>query len=167
MICLDLLRCYYQHLEQLVWARCLKLSAVLRRVDHLQMKRVLRGSSSETCHSKNQTLSFNKQCSVKRIRMLVCSHAALAALLLLSGCSTSQSFRFFAPSGQQSSSSPLHHPKIKKISPSSGDWLFFPHRTRSQQPLQQGTSLWSQSPLWGASSDSTSPQVVNKKISNR
>ena len=166
MICLDLLQCYYQRSVRQVWARCLKLSAVLHKVDHLQMKRALRGSLSEICHSKNQMLSFNKQCSVKLIKMLVCSLAALVALLLLSGCSTSPSFQFFAPSGQPSSLSPSHHRKVKKVSPSSGDWLFFPHRTRLQQPLQRGTSLWSQSPLWGASSDSTSPQAVNKKISN-
>ena len=92
---------------------------------------------------------FNKQCSVKLIKMPVCLLAVLAALLLLSGCSTSQSFQFSAPSGHQLTSSPSHPPKVRKISPSSGDWLFFPHRTRSRQPSQQDTFLWSQLPLWG------------------
>ena len=149
MICLDLLQCYCQHSARRAWARCLRLSAVLRKVDHLQMKRVQRGSLSEICPSKNQMLSFNKQCSVKLIKMPVCLLAVLVALLLLSGCSTSQSFQFSAPSGHQLTSSPSHPPKVKKISPSSGDWLFFPHRTRSRQPSQQDTFLWSQLPLWG------------------
>ena len=72
----------------------------------------------------------------------------LGGLLLLSGCSTLRPSQSSALSTQESSSSPLHHPKIKKPLESYGGSLQSQAEEKSPRQSRQGIFLWSQSPLW-------------------
>ena len=147
-LCLDLSRCYYPHWGRLAWAVCLKLLVELFKVFQKLKLRKNAESLLETCRSKAWTLNFRKLLSVKLIKILACLLGLLVALLLLWGCSTSQSSPSSAPSSQTPPSSHSHHQKVKKPFRSSGDSSN--SQVEAKSPLQSllDTSLLSQSPLW-------------------
>ncbi len=148
MTCLDLLQCYLQHSAQQVWALCSKSLAAFSQV--FQTLKIWRREESllEICNFKKRISNFRKLSSVKQTRIRLPLLAVLAGSLLLSGCATSQSFQFSAPSSLESNSSPSHHQKIKKQSQSSSgssNSLLAPTLPRR---LQRDTFLLYQSPLW-------------------
>ena len=155
-LCLDLSRCYYPHWGRLAWAVCLKLLVELFKVCQKLKLRKNAESLLEICKSVEWISNFKRCWSVKQIRILVCSLGLLVALLLLWGCSTSQSSRYSAPSSLTQPLLPSHHQKTKKQSQSSLDSSNSQVEQTSQRASLLDTSLLSQSPLWEQSSDSTS-----------
>ena len=147
-LCLDLSRCYYPHWGRLAWAVCLKLLVVSFKAFQRLKLRKNAESLLEICKSVEWTTIFKKCWSVKPIRILVCLLGLLVVLLLLWGCSTSQSYPSSAQSTQIRPSSLSLHPKVKKTSEFYGDSSTFPLERKSLHQSQLGTSLWSQSPLW-------------------
>ena len=147
-LCLDLSRCYYPHWGRLAWAVCLKLLEESFKAFRKLKLRKNAESLLEICKSVEWTTNFKKCWSVKPIRILGCSLGLLVVLLLLWGCSTSRSYPSSAQSTPTPPSSPSHHQKVKKQSHFSGDLSNSLLEQKSLQQLQQGTSLWSQSPLW-------------------
>lgn len=161
-LCLDLSRCYYRHLGRLAWAVCLKLLVESFKV--FQKLKLQKNAESllEICRPV-KWMTISKRCwSVKQIRILVCSLGLLVVLLLLWGCSTSQSSRSFAPSSQTPHLSHSPHQKVRKTSVSSGVLSNSQAEVKSPQRSLLDTSLLSQSPLWGQSSGSTSLLGVEK-----
>ena len=147
-LCLDLSRCYYPHWGRLAWAVCLKLlEESFKALRKLKLRKNAE-SLLEICKSVEWTTNFKKCWSVKPIRILGCSLGLLVVLLLLWGCSTSQSYPSSALSTPTQPLSPLHHQKVKKPQASSGDLSNFQVDQKSPPPLLLDTSLLSQSPLW-------------------
>ncbi len=148
MTCLDLLQCYSQRLVQQVWALCSKSSAVFFQV-YLKLKKWQLGESLlEIWSLKKRISNFKKQSSVKSTQITLPLLVVLGGSLLLSGCATSPSFQFSAPSSLESNSSLSHPQKIKKQSQSSGDSSNSLLVPTSPRRLQQDTFLLYQSPLW-------------------
>lgn len=147
-LCLDLSRCYYPHWGRLAWAVCLKLLVELFKAFQKLKLRKNAGNLLETCKSKAWTSNFKKCLSAKPIKILACLLGLLVALLLLWGCSTSQSSPSSVPSSQTPPSSHSHHQKVKKPFHSSGGSSN--SQVEAKSPLQSllDTSLLSQSPLW-------------------
>ena len=147
-LCLDLSRCYYPHWGRLAWAVCLRLLvASFRAFQKLKLRKNAE-SLLGICKSVEWTTNFKKCWSAKRIRIAVCSLGLLVALLLLWGCSISQSSPSSAHSSQTPPSSHSHHQKAKKPQASFGD--LSNSQVEAKSPLQSllDTSLLSQSPLW-------------------
>jgi len=147
-LCLDLSRCYYPHWGRLAWAVCLRLLvASFRAFQKLKLRKNAE-SLLGICKSVEWTTTFKKCWSVKQIRIAVCSLGLLVALLLLWGCSTSQSSPSSAHSSQTPPSSHSHHQKAKKPQASFGGSS--PSQVEQTSPLRSllDTSLLSQSPLW-------------------
>ena len=162
MVCLDLSRCYYPHWGRLAWAVCLKLLVEFFKAFQKLKLRENAENLLGICKSVEWIPTFKKCWLVKQIRILVCLLGLLVALLLLWGCSTSQSYPSSAQSTQIQPSSPLPHQKIKKISVFYGDSSTSLLEQKSLHQSQLDTSLWSQSPLWEQSSGFISLQGVEK-----
>ena len=161
-LCLDLSRCYYRHLGRLGWAVCLRLLVVLFKAFQKLKPQKSVVNLSEICKLGALTSNF-KKCSLARlIKTQVCLLGLLVVLLLLWGCSTLQSSRYSAPSTLTQPSLPSHHQKVKKPQVSSGDLSNFQVEQKSPLRSLRGTSLWSQSPLWGQSLDFISHQEDEK-----
>ena len=156
MICLDLSRCYYRHWGRLAWAVCLRSLVVFFKAFQRLKLRKNAGSLLGICRSVKWTRIFRRCWSAKPIKILACSLGLLVVLLLLWGCSTFSSSQSSAPCIQTQPLSPLPLQKTKKQSIYSGDSSNSQVGQILQQVLLQDTSLWSQSPLWGRSSASTS-----------
>ena len=148
MSCLVLLQCYLQRSVQRVWGLCSKLSEVSFQVFQKLKKCKLGESLLEIWNLKKQILSFRKQSSVKSMQITLPLLVVLGGSLLLSGCATSRSFQFSAPSTLESSSLPLPHQKIKKQSQSSSDSSNSLPAPTLPRALQRDTFLLYQSPLW-------------------
>ena len=156
MKCSDLSRCYYPHWGRLAWAVCLRSLVGLFKVCRKLKPPKNAGSLLGICKFVGWIWSSKKCWSVKLTKILVCLLVPLAVLLLSWGCSTSQSSQFSAHSTPTQPSLLSHPQKTKNPSQSHGDSSSSQAEQILQQPLQQDTSLWSQSPLWEQSSDSTS-----------
>ena len=114
----------------------------------------------ETWQCLVQTLNSKKlSLVIIQTPSLIYLPVLLVVLLLLSACSTLRPSQSSVPSGQASSSSPLHHPKTKKPSKSYGASSQYQVEEKSPRQSQRGTSLWSQSPLWERSLGSISHQA--------
>ena len=105
---------------------------------------------------RKQILNFKKQFLVKWIKTRLFLPGVLAGSLLLSGCVTFSSSQSSVPYIQTQPLSPSPLQKTKNRSIYSGDSSNSQVGQILQQVLPQDTSLWSQSPLWGRSSASTS-----------
>ena len=151
-LCLDLSRCYYPHWGRLAWAVCLKL--LVESFKAFQKLKLRKNAENllGICKSVAWTTIFKKCWSVKPIKILVCSLGLLVVLLLLWGCSTSQSSQYSAQSSQIQPSSPLPHQKVKSRQKYFGDSSYSQVDQKLHQQSQLDTSLWSQSPLWEQSS---------------
>jgi len=147
-MCLDSSQCYSQPLAQRAWVLCSRCLGVLLRPLLTQKEMRLRGNLPVTLRWQTQMLSCRKPCLEKRIEKPRFLLALLVGLSLLSGCSTFSLSQPSVQSGQQSHLSPLPPLKIKRPSASSGDSPDSQVEQTSPQQSQQGTSLWSASPLW-------------------
>ena len=148
MSCLVLLQCYLQRSVLQAWGLCLKLSGVSFQVFLKLKKCKLEESLLGIWNLKKQMLSFRKQSSVKSMQITLPLLGLLAGSLLLSGCATSPSFQFSAPSTLELNSLPSPHQKIKKQSQSSSDSLNSLQAPTLPRALQRDTFLLYQSPLW-------------------
>ena len=147
-LCLDLSRCYYPHWGRLAWAVCLKLLVASFRVFQKLKLRKNAESLLEICKSVEWTTTFKKCWSAKRTKIAVCSLGLLVVLLLLWGCSTSQSSPSSALSSPTPPSSLSPRQKAKRLPVSSGDLSPSQAEAKSPLPSLLDTSLLSQSPLW-------------------
>ena len=149
-------------LGRLAWAVCLKLLEEFFKAFQKLKLRKNAENLLEICKFVVWITIFKSSSLAKPTKILVWSLGLLVALLLLWGCSTSQSSPSSALSSPTQPSSPSHHQKIKKQPKSSGDSL--PSQVEQKSLLQslRDTSLLSQSPLWEQSSVSISHQEVEK-----